>query len=450
MSFVTQPRKIAVDKQSNIYIAADDETMVLLKYDSSGTQKWVKRFEGTMQNGAVTKGLAVDKNNNAIILGGVSNYGTNDDFCTVKCKPNGDTSWLRYFSATNVSGFENPYGLDVDKNGNVIVAGQSLYQLSIVKYDSNGVKLWDRLFTSVNVSGAREIGFDNLGNIVVVGGCADSLGGIGNWLTTKYNAGGTLKWYKRYYGPGPYSPDAAKIVRFDKDNNVIVGGNDNGILRDICTIKYDSLGNQKWVRRYNGLANQDDWLEDIFVDKNNDIYITGTIFDSLSWSHVICTIKYDKNGNTKWTVKYPNYNCWANACNIYVKNDSNIFIFGGVCFGLSLPTQLVLIKYHQLVTGINIISQKNPGEYKLFQNYPNPFNPVTKINYQLPKDGRVKLVIYDILGREIKTLVNELKQAGKYIVEFNGTHFASGVYFYRIQVEGGKSYTAVKKMVLIK
>jgi hypothetical protein len=91
-----------------------------------------------------------------------------------------------------------------------------------------------------------------------------------------------------------------------------------------------------------------------------------------------------------------------------------------------------------------------PQTYNLSQNYPNPFNPVTKINYELPNDGKVKLVIYDILGREIKTLVNELKQAGRYTIEFNGTQFASGVYFYRIQVEGGKTYTAVKKMVLIK
>ncbi|MFA5404496.1 MAG: hypothetical protein WC358_06140, partial [Ignavibacteria bacterium] len=78
-----------------------------------------------------------------------------------------------------------------------------------------------------------------------------------------------------------------------------------------------------------------------------------------------------------------------------------------------------------------------PESYSLSQNYPNPFNPVTKINYELPKDGRVKLV-------------NELKQAGRYTVEFNGNYYASGVYFYRIQVEDGKSYTAVKKMVLIK
>jgi hypothetical protein len=91
-----------------------------------------------------------------------------------------------------------------------------------------------------------------------------------------------------------------------------------------------------------------------------------------------------------------------------------------------------------------------PTSYNLSQNYPNPFNPVTKINYELPKDGKVKLVIYDILGREIKTLVNEIKQAGRYTIEFNGNQYASGVYFFRIQVEGGKSFTSVKKMLMIK
>jgi hypothetical protein len=88
-----------------------------------------------------------------------------------------------------------------------------------------------------------------------------------------------------------------------------------------------------------------------------------------------------------------------------------------------------------------------PLSFNISQNFPNPFNPVTKINYELPKDTKVKLVIYDILGREIKTLVNEIKQSGKYTVEFNGSNLASGVYFYRIQAG---DYIAVKRMVLVK
>ncbi|MCE1165619.1 MAG: T9SS type A sorting domain-containing protein, partial [Bacteroidetes bacterium] len=92
-----------------------------------------------------------------------------------------------------------------------------------------------------------------------------------------------------------------------------------------------------------------------------------------------------------------------------------------------------------------------PKTYELYQNYPNPFNPSTKIAFDLPQDGKVKLVIYDILGRQIKTLVdNELRTAGKYTIEFNGSNLASGIYFYRLQVEGVSKFTAVKKMVLIK
>jgi hypothetical protein len=92
------------------------------------------------------------------------------------------------------------------------------------------------------------------------------------------------------------------------------------------------------------------------------------------------------------------------------------------------------------VTGI-------PNEYRLLQNYPNPFNPITKISFDLPKQGLVTLKVYDILGREVRTLVNEVKNAGTYIVEFDGSELSSGVYFYRLDVAG---FTDVKRMILIK
>ncbi len=88
-----------------------------------------------------------------------------------------------------------------------------------------------------------------------------------------------------------------------------------------------------------------------------------------------------------------------------------------------------------------------PVIYTLSQNYPNPFNPVTKINFAIPKQGLVTLRIYDVLGREVRTLVNEVKQAGYYSVDFNGSDFASGVYFYRI--ESG-SFKDTKRMLLVK
>ena len=88
-----------------------------------------------------------------------------------------------------------------------------------------------------------------------------------------------------------------------------------------------------------------------------------------------------------------------------------------------------------------------PKDSLLFQNYPNPFNPVTKINYSLPRAVKVNTNVYDIIGRLVKTLVNEFKEAGSYDIQFNGAGLASGVYFYRI--EAG-DFVDSKKMVLVK
>ncbi len=88
-----------------------------------------------------------------------------------------------------------------------------------------------------------------------------------------------------------------------------------------------------------------------------------------------------------------------------------------------------------------------PTEYALFQNYPNPFNPVTTITYQIPKEGLVTLKIYDILGKEVTTLINEEKQAGKYSIDFNASKLSSGVYLYELR---SNKYKSTKKLLLMK
>ena len=95
-----------------------------------------------------------------------------------------------------------------------------------------------------------------------------------------------------------------------------------------------------------------------------------------------------------------------------------------------------------------------PRAFTLSQNYPNPFNPTTTINYQLQTNSKVSLKIYDILGREVVTLVNEVKSAGTYSTPFNSTRLASGVYFYRIEAASTDGshirFTDVKKMMYLK
>ena len=93
------------------------------------------------------------------------------------------------------------------------------------------------------------------------------------------------------------------------------------------------------------------------------------------------------------------------------------------------------------------IDLKLPDRFKLSQNYPNPFNPTTVINYQLPEAGKVTLSIYDILGNEVRILVNEERSAGNYEIEFNATGLPSGVYFYILRAG---SFVESKKMLLLK
>jgi len=100
------------------------------------------------------------------------------------------------------------------------------------------------------------------------------------------------------------------------------------------------------------------------------------------------------------------------------------------------------------VIGIKNFSSEIPGSFELYQNYPNPFNPATIIKFDLRKNSIVNLTIYDALGIEVETLVNENLRAGSYEVIWSGINYPSGVYFYKLS--SNENMTFIKKMVLLK
>lgn len=119
---------------------------------------------------------------------------------------------------------------------------------------------------------------------------------------------------------------------------------------------------------------------------------------------------------------------------------------------MGLGIRTVYFRKRQSPIGINTIGNDVPQDFILFQNYPNPFNPVTKIKFDIPAEGKgntvnVKLIIYDVLGRELTTLVNEQLNPGVYEVNFDGRNYPSGVYFYQLYTG---SFTETKKMILLK
>jgi len=137
------------------------------------------------------------------------------------------------------------------------------------------------------------------------------------------------------------------------------------------------------------------------------------------------------------TDKISNYTIYIEQVPQGFINDSIVVHAGDTTANLNL----------RILTDVKQGNTNIPQNYSLLQNYPNPFNPSTYIKYQLAKSGFVSLKIYDILGNEVRTLVNETKNAGSYKVKFDGSDLSSGIYFY--QLKAGE-YSETKKMILLK
>jgi hypothetical protein len=122
----------------------------------------------------------------------------------------------------------------------------------------------------------------------------------------------------------------------------------------------------------------------------------------------------------------------------------------GMWFSADLLGALINGRRYGTITSISP-SKGLPTELRLIQNYPNPFNPTTNIKFQIPSSnaqlGFVSMKVFDVLGREVATLVNEVKQPGEYSVVFDGTNLPSGVYYYRLS---SGNFTQTRKMILIR
>ncbi len=170
---------------------------------------------------------------------------------------------------------------------------------------------------------------------------------------------------------------------------------------------------------------------------------TGTIY---SINNVLNRFWYDRGSDIYWSSDNG-----ANFASQYTGTGTyqamNLTLDGNIIRGWSVTSTGGIAGYYELISGITNNHNQVPSDYALSQNYPNPFNPSTKIAFSLPKAGNVSLVVYDILGREVATLVNEFTTAGNHTIDFNASNLASGVYVYKIQAG---DFVDAKKMVLMK
>jgi len=159
-------------------------------------------------------------------------------------------------------------------------------------------------------------------------------------------------------------------------------------------------------------------------------------------------VKMNSSGDTLWTRTYgiPTHENYAVGSAVRQTQDGGYIIAGSYYSDSTHSNDVYIVKTGPDVSAVDML-RPLPNTFALHQNYPNPFNAMTRIAFYLPKAQPVTLKVYDLLGREVATLVEGIRAAGRHSVLFDGSRLASGIYFYRLEVGG---FAEVKKMVLLK
>jgi uncharacterized delta-60 repeat protein len=448
---------IAVDGSGNVFVTGSSsgsgtsDDYATIKYNSSGESAWLARFNGLGNSGDYAYSIALDGSGNVYVTGYSSGSGTSDDYATIKYNSSGVQQWLaRYNGPENF--YDRANSIAVDDSGNVYVTGFSSgsstgSDYATIKYNSSGVQQWVARYNGPGNSSdyANSIALDGSGNVYVAGSSSGS-GTGSDYATLKYTPSGVQQWVARYNGSGN-SNDGANSIALDSSGNVYVAGSSsgNGTGSDYATIKYNSSGDSVWVARYNGPGNSSDYASSIALDGSGNVYVAGGSIGSETGSDY-ATIKYNSSGDSVWVARYKGPgNSSDYASSIALDGSGNVYVAGG-SIGSGLDFDYATIKYSQS-TGIQQISSIVPKQFSLSQNYPNPFNPTTNIEFAILQESFVILKVYDIAGKEVAELVNDYLSAGKFRYEFSSASLSSGLYVYKLDTD---KFTEAKKMIVLK
>jgi hypothetical protein len=204
-------------------------------------------------------------------------------------------------------------------------------------------------------------------------------------------------------------------------------------------IKTDTNGDTLWTKTFGGTVGNS-----VQQTYDGGYVITGVRTGDEWLAGDVWLIKTDANGDTLWTKDFGD-SLWQYGNSVQQTTDGGYIIAGMIADGSG--GRVWLIKVAPDVTVIDENQRFSIIDYYLLQNYPNPFNPSTSINFSLPQTEFTELKVYNILGKEISTLVSNKLNQGNHTYTFDGKNLASGVYYYEI-VAG--DYRDVKKMILLK
>jgi len=320
-----------------------------------------------------------------------------------------DTSWTEYNTSNSALPNNQVNCIAIDHNGNKWIGTKN----GLAKFDDINFTVYNTSNSALPGNMVQSVAIDDSNNIWI-GLWADGFvkfDGI-NWDTylSSYSVISIAidKHYNKWIGLS-----FSGLMKFDGINFTVYNTSNSGLVcKSVRSICIDTDG-AKWISAYTETAQS--WITCESFIKFDDV--NWDLFDTTNSdipSNSVSSVVIDKNGNN-WIGTSRGLAVYKEGGIVNIKeNDNN-----------------------------NII----PTHFSLSQNYPNPFNPATKINYQIPHTGFVSLKVYDILGIEVTTLVNENKPAGSYEVEVNGNNLSSGVYFFQLQAV---NVVLTKKMVVLK
>ena len=288
-------------------------------YSEGVYEDWVAQYDGPVHGEDKPYALAVDDKGFLYVTGSTWN-GNTFDYVTIKYAPNGDTEWLRVYEGPD-DGHDVATDIVVDSKGNPIVTGYSwgnstLYDYLTIKYDNMGNKLWEERYNGPagTWDQGTALALDNLNNIYVTGQTVTEYDRPPDYGTIKYTSKGELVWVKFFNGSSEGNDvDLPRVMTVDPTGNVFVSGATNYSFGSVNvgygTIKYNSKGDQEWVRYHYGEARHGyNSPSALALDRNGNLFVTGgsVVYDNQHgvMTAAYVTIKYSSNGTVLWEKYY--------------------------------------------------------------------------------------------------------------------------------------------------
>ncbi|MEO0050812.1 MAG: T9SS type A sorting domain-containing protein [candidate division WOR-3 bacterium] len=370
---------------------------VTIKYTPRGDVVWVRTYGDNFWGSAI----ATNRQGNAYVTGYIGDYP--DRFAiTIKYNPEGEEEWVRIDSIGVWC-----VSVALDTNGNVYVAGfgrKGGVSYLIMKYSPDGELLWRR---GENIYGTIYKMQLSPAGVYVTGSLLDNAGYPITIVTVKYNSQGEEQWVRFFDGPGY---DIGQTLTIDPEGNCYIAGGTAerpGIQSsyDIIVIKYAPDGTELWQRRYNGCGS-DDYPFAVGVDSRKNLYVGGyskAPRDTSYWGDDYTLIKYDSFGSLQWEARYCGPDSiagWVYA--LAIDNEGYIYTTGFIITGTrqNYDYDWCTIKYPPTGPGISEVPNSPLPRYQRIKVYPNPARSEGLIT--LPS-GLIGLRLSDVGGRLVKT-----------------------------------------------